>query len=152
MPDGTVPARAGPAEPVALPAPELTVLDRRELGEHTELRLRVRSKRPVHQLNLYLDRPIATGTITLAGRTPETLPPVRPVTSRWPFELQFYAPPAEGIELTLRTLGPPRLACSDTSLGLDGLPGYRPRPADLDKMPATGDLDTDTVTVTRTLD
>jgi hypothetical protein len=47
------------------------------------------------------------------------------------FGLEFHAPPADGFELTLVMTGPEplKLRLVDGSDGLDGLPGFRPRPA-----------------------
>jgi len=47
------------------------------------------------------------------------------------FGLEFHAVPADGFELALVMTGPEplRLRLIDGSDGLDGLPGFRPRPA-----------------------
>ena len=59
------------------------------------------------------------------------------------------APPAGGVELTLRVQGTarPRIGVTDWSNGLGELPGYTPRPPGVD-MPPAGPP-TDTVVTTR---
>ena len=56
----------------------------------------------------------------------------------WPYELIFHHPPAAGFVLTLHLRGtdPPRMYVSDYTVGLDALPGFRPRPAGLVRSPA----------------
>ncbi|GAA4685917.1 hypothetical protein GCM10023215_21590 [Pseudonocardia yuanmonensis] len=50
-------------------------------------------------------------------------------------DLLFHAPPAEGLELRLtladEAAADLRLQVTDGSDGLDGLPGFRPRPPDV---------------------
>lgn len=65
----------------------------------------------------------------------------------WKFEVQFFVPPADGVEFELRTAGKPRLAVSDITLGLDGVPGLRPRPEGTEVASSTGGLPGDSVTV-----
>ncbi|MFI6290651.1 M20/M25/M40 family metallo-hydrolase [Nonomuraea sp. NPDC050790] len=150
LPYGMRPAHAGPAEPAKLPAPEVRVLSRRQEGAVTVTRVRVRSLRAAYQITLHADRPATEGVIQVAGRPgvpfPEQESPPRPGAA-WPFEAQFFAPPAGGVEFELRTRGAPRLVASDLTIGLDGLAGYRPRPAGVDLSSSTGGLPTDSVTV-----
>ncbi|MFE0155897.1 M20/M25/M40 family metallo-hydrolase [Nonomuraea sp. NPDC059007] len=150
LPYGMRPAHAGTAEAAKLPAPEVSVLSRRQEGADTITRVRVRSQRSAYQVNLHADRPATAGVIRVAGRPgvpfpePESAP--RPGAA-WPFEAQFFAPPGDGVEFELRTRGAPRLVASDVTIGLDGLTGYRPRPAGVDLSSSTGGLPTDSVTV-----
>jgi hypothetical protein len=67
----------------------------------------------------------------------------------WPYELRFYDPPPDGFVLTLqsRGVGLPRLYVSDFTVGLEWLPGFRQRPAGLDRSP---DHSSDTVVLGRT--
>jgi hypothetical protein len=152
LPGGTDLARTGPAEPAPLPAPELTVLDRRTEGDATVLRVRVRSHRDAYAVGVYVDRPVRAATIDVVGHGQLTLPEITPDRdddTPWPWQVQFYDPPADGIELTLRIPGsqPPRIGLSDWTNGLDGLPGYTPRPTGV-SMPPAGPP-TDSVIVTR---
>jgi hypothetical protein len=54
----------------------------------------------------------------------------------------------DGVELELRVRGErPRLAVTGVTQGLDGVPGFRPRPADVVMTPYSGSLPADSVTV-----
>lgn len=147
LPYGRVPARTGPAAAMPLPAPELTVLGVRQEGGATVTRVRVRSLRQAYQLNLHADRNATAGAIQVAGRPGVPLPKQAARDGAWPFEVQFFAPPGTGVEFELRTEGRPRLLAGDITLGLGGVPGFRPRPAGLDLAASTGGLPTDSVTV-----
>ncbi|MFC5820774.1 M28 family peptidase [Nonomuraea harbinensis] len=153
LPYRQVPARVGPAPATGLPAPELTVLEERRDGGETTLRVRVRSQRGAYQLNLHADVAVIGGSFEVPGLAPVTLPAYEPEGGAWPFEVQFFAPPEEGVEFTLRFAGAtrPRLAVADITLGLDGVPGHRPRPAGVVMTPSGGGLPTDSVTVVRVL-
>ncbi|GAA4511040.1 M28 family peptidase [Nonomuraea ferruginea] len=153
LPYRQVPARVGTAPAAGLPAPELTVLEERRDGGETTLRVRVRSQRGAYQLNLHADVAVIGGSFEVPGLAPVTLPAYEPEGGAWPFEVQFFAPPEEGVEFTLRfeSATRPRLAVADITLGLDGVPGHRPRPAGVDMTPSGGGLPTDSVTVVRVL-
>lgn len=146
------PAAAGPAPAVALPAPELTVLEERRDGGETVLRVRASGRRSAYQLNLHVDGRVTGGEYRVPGLEPVRLPQAGVDDGPWPFEVQFFAPPAEGVEFTLRVAGAgrPRMAVADVTLGLGEIPGHRPRPAGVDKTPSGGGLPTDSVTVVRT--
>jgi hypothetical protein len=141
LPGRTDLARTGPAETAPLPRPELTVLDARTDGDSTVLRLRVASQRDAYALGVYVDRPVSSATMRVAGHPEITLPELTPVPgddTAWPWQVQFYDPPADGMELTLRVPGRdrPRIGMSDWTNGLDGLPGYTVRPAGVSIAPA----------------
>ncbi|NUP81125.1 MAG: hypothetical protein HOV96_26650, partial [Nonomuraea sp.] len=152
MPYGSRPARTGPAPAVKAPAPELTILDERREGDLLVLRLRARSLRGAYQIGLHTDADVRGGTIEAPGLPPVPLPRHGRYTGAWPYELQFFAPPASGVEIELRVGGTarPRLAVTDLTLGLDGIPGHLPRPKDVDLAPFDGGLPTDSVTVVGT--
>jgi hypothetical protein len=63
--------------------------------------------------------------------------------------LTFHAPPAGGLQATVTVTGdgPVDLRVIDGSDGLDGLPGFEPRPADID---AAGTHSSDLVVVSAT--
>jgi hypothetical protein len=67
---------------------------------------------------------------------------------RWPTEVRFGDLPPEGIDLTLRTThqGALRISVYDQTLGLADVPGFQPRPPDLEPRHS----DSDTVVVART--
>ncbi|GII95424.1 M28 family peptidase [Sinosporangium siamense] len=154
LPHRQSPARVGPAVAADLPAPEVTVLEERRRGDTTVLRLRVRSARSAYQLNLQAGAPVIGGTIEAYGESPVPLPIASEQSGPWPFEVQFFAPPPQGVtfELHLRGRTTPKLAVSDMTVGLTDIPGYRPRPLDLERTPSTGGLVTDSVTVVRTIE
>ncbi|MFI6503207.1 M20/M25/M40 family metallo-hydrolase [Nonomuraea typhae] len=149
LPYGMSPAHTGKAVAAGLPAPEVSVLSRRQEGAETVTRVRVRSLRDAYQLNLHADRPARAGAIRVDGRpgVPLPQPEEEPGEGEWPFEAQFFAPPGAGVEFELRTSGAPTLLATDMTIGLDGLDGYRPRPATVDLTSSTGGLPTDAVVV-----
>jgi hypothetical protein len=63
--------------------------------------------------------------------------------------LTFHAPPDDGVEVTVTVEGdgPLSVRAVDGSDGLDGLPGFEPRPDDVD---AAGTHSSDLVVVSRT--
>ncbi|MFI7577932.1 M28 family peptidase [Micromonospora sp. NPDC049497] len=122
---------SGPAPVASLAAPKLDVLADTKAGAERTLRLRLTPQRPVRLATLHVD----TGTATVlraevAGRSV----PVEPREGRWGFGVVFHAPPGEGIEVTLTLMpkaGQVGIRVMDASDGLDGLPGFRPRPPDV---------------------
>lgn len=127
--DGTF--LGGPAQAANLPAPKLDVLADSTAGGERTLRLRLTPRRPVRLASLHVDTTTATVLrAEVAGRSV----PVEAHDGKWGFGVVFHAPPAEGIEVTL-TVTPKAdrvgLRAMDASDGLDGLPGFQPRPADV---------------------
>ncbi|MEU6202040.1 M28 family peptidase [Micromonospora musae] len=123
--------RGGPAEPTNLPAPKLEVLADSTTGGERTVRLRLTPQRPARLAGLHVDTTTATVLrAEVAGRPV----PVEPRSGRWGFGVVFHAPPAEGFEVTL-TVTPKAerlgLRVMDASDGLDGLPGFQPRPPDV---------------------
>jgi hypothetical protein len=152
LPSATTLARTGPAEATTLAGPEITVLDSRTKAGTTVLRLRATSHRDAYAIGVYVDRPVSAATLDVAGHPAVELPAPAPGSgdaTAWPWELQFYDPPADGVELTLRIPGTrqPRIGITDWTNGLDGLPGYTERPPAVG-MPPAGPP-TDSVVVTR---
>jgi hypothetical protein len=153
LPHGITIARTGPAEPAPLAEPELTLLDSHTDGEFAVVRLRARSQRDAYALGVYADRPVHDATLHVAGHPPVELPAMDPKTdgsASWPWEVQFFDPPPDGIEMTLRLRGtqPPRVGITDWTNGLERLPGYTERPSTVD-MPPSGPP-TDSVVVSST--
>ncbi|WP_435870847.1 M28 family peptidase [Micromonospora globbae] len=127
--DGTF--LGGPAQAANLPAPKLDVLADSTAGGERTLRLRLTPQRPVRLASLHVDTTTATVLrAEVAGRSV----PVEAHDGKWGFGVVYHAPPAEGIEVTL-TVTPKAdrvgLRAMDASDGLDGLPGFQPRPADV---------------------
>lgn len=65
------------------------------------------------------------------------------------FGVEFHAPPEGGLPMTLvfKTAGPVRIRVLDGSDGLDGLPGFTPRPTGVG---IEGSHDTELVMVAKT--
>jgi hypothetical protein len=140
LPYGTQARWTGPAAVLPVEAPRLQVLDSRSDGGATVLELRAASLRDADVLTLHTDRPVEDAAITASGRPVVTSKPNYPddVVSRdWPYELRFYDPPPEGITVTLRFRGPtPRqISLSDYTVGIEQVPGFAPRPSQLDRSP-----------------
>ncbi len=134
---------AGPARAAALPAPRLRVeSDRTEGGERTVL-LRIEPRRTVHSVHVSVPDGTVLGA-ELMGREAETR------GERGRFEAWFFAPPPEGVTLRLVLAGggPASVRVLDVSHGLDGMPGFRPRPPGVG---TDGDLTADAVVVGRTV-
>ncbi|MFI7428404.1 M28 family peptidase [Micromonospora sp. NPDC049836] len=123
--------RAGPAPAADVPAPKLETLADTRSGDQRVLRLRVVPQRTVRLLTLHVETATATvRSATVAGRDV----PVKARAGRWGFGVVFHAPPPEGVEVTLTLVpkaGQVNVRVMDASDGLTGLPGFRPRPADV---------------------
>ena len=132
----------GPAVAADLPPPQVIVLSDFTNGDQRELRLSLRSQRPVRLAYLRVQgSPVVHATI--AGRDV-------PTSQRSRFGVLFHAPPSAGvdIQLVVRPGAALSLRVMDGSTGLDQLPDFRPRPADVG---AAGDHDSDLVLVARTI-
>ncbi len=130
---GGLKVRTGPAAAAALPAPQVRVgADTTAAGVRT-LRLRLAPQRPVRLVTLHVDA--ATAAVQRAVVGGREVPVTRSGDGRWAFGLVFHAPPQDGVEVELAVratgAGPVRLRIVDASDGLAGLPGFRPRPADV---------------------
>jgi hypothetical protein len=91
-------------------------------------------------ITLNTDRPVQHAIITADGEPPATASPRYPDdggTRPWPYELRFYDPPVDGFVATLRLPGAglPRIYVSDYTMGLEQVPGFKPRPVDLARSP-----------------
>jgi len=136
-----------PSAPATLPGPELRVLDDRfEQGLRTT-RVLVSSPRGAASLFVSVEaevRGAAVGgkRITAGGRRD-------PADGRW--TLNYWAPPAEGVEVLLETAAPWRLVIrvADKSYGLPDLPVLPQRPDHLTPAPFS---DSDSTFVTRTFE
>ncbi|MFG1607504.1 M20/M25/M40 family metallo-hydrolase [Actinoplanes sp. NPDC049265] len=120
----------GPAEAAELPAPQLTVVSDTREGSSRVLRLRLRSQRQVRLTALHV---AASTDVTAASVNGRGIPTDGKAGGAWGFGFVFNAPPPEGLDVVLRlaTPGQVRLRAVDGSDGLSGLPGFRPRPADV---------------------
>ncbi|MEU1754784.1 M28 family peptidase [Micromonospora matsumotoense] len=128
--------RGGPAPAATLPAPTVQVLADTSAGGLRTLRLRLLPQRTVRLATLHVDATTAEVTrAEVAGREVPVgrQPGVEEAKAdRWGFGIVFHAPPAEGVEVTLTVrprAGQVALRAMDASDGLEGLPGFRERPA-----------------------
>lgn len=106
----------------------------------TLVKLRITSARRGQVITLNTDRPVQHAIITADGEPPATASPRCPDdggTRPWPYELRFYDPPVDGFVATLRLPGAglPRIYVSDYTMGLEQVPGFKPRPVDLARSP-----------------
>lgn len=118
---GTV--SVGPAQPADLPAPQVTVLSDRTDADGRTLTLRVTPQRDARLVYLTIDdTPVRQAS--LEGR------PVPADELADGLSVVFHAPPPQGVEVTLviGSTDPVVLRVLDGSDGLDGLPGFTPRP------------------------
>ena len=136
----------GAATAAALPAPQLTVVSDTRSGDTRALRLRLLPQRQVRMATLHVAAAAGVTAASVEGRPVE----VDTVAGGpWGFGFTFHAPPPEGIDvvLTVRAQTPVRFRVMDASHGLNALPGFRPRPADVG---IRGDHSSEMVAVART--
>jgi hypothetical protein len=134
---------AGPAAPAALPAPGLGVTADATSGNRRTVTVRLVPRRPVRLVALGVERGVRVLEATVAGRAL----PAEAVGEG--LGILFHAPPEDGIAVTLvlDRPGPVRLRVTDGSDGLNGLPGFEPRPAGVG---VEGSHDSELVLVART--
>jgi hypothetical protein len=116
----------GKAQPAALAPPVITQEASRVVGDHREITVRVTPRRAVRLVALDLS---ARGGKVTAARVLGTDVGAAAL-GRNRLRITYSGPPAIGIEilLTVEGGGPVTLRATDGSTGLDGLPGYTPRP------------------------
>ena len=134
----------GDAEPADLPAPELTVTDDTRSGDRRRLEVTVAPQRDVRLLALEVRTD--GGTVLAAEAQGRAVPEAALGSGR--LLVTFHAPPEEGVRFTVEVTGGGgvTLRAVDGSDGLDGLPGFQPRPDDVD---AAGTHSSDLVVVSR---
>jgi hypothetical protein len=136
----------GDAQPADLPAPQVTTMSDGVVGGKRQITVRITPQRPGVRL-VALDMSVDGGTVVRAQAAGRAVPDV--ALGRDSLHVTFHAPPAAGLQvsLTLEGDGPVALRATDGSDGLDGLPGYRPRP---DGVGAAGTHSSDLVLVSAT--
>lgn len=153
LPRGVWFEQVGQAPGPGAPAPDIEVHEVGEQEGETVLDLTVRSHRGAYALVLHLDRRVTGGTLAVPDLPESNLPALETSgdeTRTLPYEVHFYAPPEEGVRMTVRVEGTdrPELAVSDATLGLEDLPGFEPRPDGVDVAPSLGVISSDTVIIT----
>jgi hypothetical protein len=128
------------AERAPLPAPEVSVVEDTQDGSTRTLRLRVRSPRLAPLVSVYAR---AEGGLVGASLDGAEVPARATPGGIW--AINCYAPPAEGVEVTLRLKAPGkvRIRVNDISYSLPDSFPVKPRPADV--LPAPGRPDGMTV-------
>jgi hypothetical protein len=137
----------GPAGIADLPAPVVTPVSDTVVGGRREITVRVTPQRAVRLLAL--DLTVDGGTVVRARVAGRAVPDGALGRDRmW---VVFHAPPAEGLQarFSVEGDGAVRLRAIDGSNGLDGLPGFTPRPQGVD---AAGSHGADLVLVAATTD
>ncbi len=135
----------GEAEVAELPAPEVTVRSDTSSGDERRVSLLVEPQRDVRLVAFEVITD--GGTVTSASAEGRAVPDDALGEER--LFVTFHAPPDDGIEVTITVQGdgPLRFRAVDGSDGLDGLPGFEPRPEGVD---AAGTHSSDLVVVSRT--
>jgi hypothetical protein len=115
----------GPATPAELPAPTLDLVSQSVDGTRRTVTLRLNPQREARLVFLGVPENVGVKKAAAAGRE------VPAEALDKPFGLLFHAPPPGGllITLTFDTTQPVALRAMAGSDGLDGLPGFKPRPA-----------------------
>jgi hypothetical protein len=134
----------GDAEPADLPAPEPTVDADAQVGGARRFTVTVAPQRDVRLLALEVTTD--GGSVTSAAAEGRDVAGTALGSDR--LFVTFHAPPDEGVRFTVEVQGggPVTLRAIDGSDGLDGLPGFEPRPDDVD---AAGTHSSDLVVVSR---
>jgi Peptidase family M28 len=136
----------GDAEAADLTPPEVEVLGELESGGGRQVTVRITPQRDVRLLAFEL---VADGA-TVTGARVEGRDVAEEALGDDRLFITFHAPPEDGVEavLTVDGDGPLRLRAMDGSDGLDGLPGFLPRPPDVS---AAGTHSSDLVVVSETV-
>jgi hypothetical protein len=137
---------SGRAEPADLAAAEVETVSDTVLGSRRELTVRVTPQRPGVRM-LVLDLRVDGGAVVAGRVAGRTVPEQELGRERaW---IVFHAPPEGGLQATfgIEGDGPVDLRVIDGSDGLEGLPGYEPRPDGVD---AAGSHSSDVVFVSGT--
>jgi hypothetical protein len=133
----------GPAPAAALPAPAIAVTADANTADRRTVTVRIVPRRPVRLVAFGVERGVRVLEATVAGR------PLPPDHLGEGLGILFHAPPDDGITVTLvlDRPGTVRLRVTDGSDGLNGLPGFEPRPAGVG---VEGSHDSELVLVART--
>jgi hypothetical protein len=133
--------RTGPAQAASLPAPTVTVMSDSTSGSQRTVTLSIKPQRSVRLVYFEVDGATVTSA-TVDGRSVSD-------DGLKDLGITFHAPPADGlpVTLTLSQTGPVKIRVMDGSDGLDGLPGFSPRPPGVG---VEGSHDTELVLVAKT--
>ncbi len=137
----------GPADVADLPAPVVDRITERATGDLREVSFTVTPQRPGVRL-LTVEVTVPDGTVIRARAGGRAVPEQALGVNR--LSITFHAPPADGlaVQVSLQGGGPASVRVIDGSDGLDGLPGFEPRPERVD---AAGSHSSDLVVVSATV-
>ena len=141
LPYGNTPRWLGPAEPLPVSPPRIDFLESRTDGDATVVKLRVTSHRRGQVITLNTDRPVQNTIITADGEPPATASP------SYPEDAGTRRGRTSCVSMTLRLKGSSQRCdfpvpdflgsmSATTHVGLEQIPGFTPRPADLARSPA----------------
>ncbi|HEX5709307.1 MAG TPA: M20/M25/M40 family metallo-hydrolase [Pyrinomonadaceae bacterium] len=118
-----------------LTPPEISLLDDTTSGDVRTVRLRLNSARQASVLSLFVDSRAEVQSVTVNGQRAEAPRPPAAQNQQARWSMRFYAPPAEGVELTaeLKTSEPLALRVVDQTYGLPEIQNqaFRTRPAEM---------------------
>lgn len=152
MPTAPVNYLKSAAPLLPLPPSEVKVLDDQTNGDVRTLRLSVKSTYPAGYIMSPADSStqVVAATISAAGASKRFVNDASRARDGIGWSLNFYAPPAEGLELILEVKpgSPLKLRTVDQAYGLPEIPGapVKPRPAYIAPAPAFG---SDTTQISR---
>jgi hypothetical protein len=114
----------GPATPAQLPAPTLDLVSQSVDGSRRTVTVQLRPQREARLVFLGVPENVSVIKAAAGGRA------VPADALKKPFGLVFHAPGADGVMITMTfdTAQPVPLRAMAGSDGLDGLPGFKPRP------------------------
>lgn len=114
------------APPLALSPPQVDLLNDTTIGDIRSLNLRITSPRKAQVITVYMDSDSSVQTASLNGKQLDADRAGAALdNSRTQWRMNYYAPPPEGIELTLRVKPslPVKIRVMDRSYGLAEIPG-----------------------------
>jgi hypothetical protein len=114
------------APPLALSPPQVDLLNDTTIGDTRSLNLRITSPRKAQVITIYMDSDTSVQTASLNGKQlDDNRAGARLDNSQTQWRMNYYAPPPEGIELTLQVKPslPVRISVMDRSYGLAEIPG-----------------------------
>ncbi|MEU4693112.1 M28 family peptidase [Actinoplanes sp. NPDC023714] len=120
--------RQGPAPAWSdLPAPQLTLAGDTASGGERTLNLLLKPQRTARFVTLHVAEATTVVEATVGGRPVDV---TGVAGDGWGFGFVFHAPPAEGVEITLRVrgTGPVTFRAMDATDDVAAVPGFRPRP------------------------
>ncbi|HKP11756.1 MAG TPA: M20/M25/M40 family metallo-hydrolase [Blastocatellia bacterium] len=113
------------AAALPLPAPDVTLLDEKSGDGIQHYRMHIRSQRGASVITAYVDSKAEIVGATINGKPLEDARSPAAIRRKSSWSLRYYAPPAEGVDLTLsvKATEPLKIRVVDLSYGLPEIPG-----------------------------